>query len=593
MSRRLSATPSPPSMRSSIASLGLLGLLGVTASPHGDAPARRDLSEAFFEASSWYDWGWYGARPHQRYRSIHAASPKPNLVLQSERCEEGLIFLEPRDRQSSDAGLVILDGEGNLVWTATQWPETKNVKVQTFNGSKYMTFWTRDEETSGDGYYVMLDEFYEVFREIRPASSLHGDVQDLAFTSEGTAILTVYHETQAPASKGDPSPRRIYDSVFQEIDLHSGAVLFEWHASHHFSVQESRARCGRRRGDPFDFFHINAVDKDSTTGNYLVSSRFMAAVASISGVDGHVQWQLGGAHNDFEDPSGELATAFSWDHQASWGQQGKNNVTTLTVIDGGRKTTVELDVDEMTMSLAGNPTLQPQKLLHHGQQSFVQLLPNQNVLVSWAHTPGFTEFSSDGEPLCETHLGPVRLAGLGFPSSSYRASKFAWAGRPHTKPALAMRPNRRNSGGSASLYVSWNGATDVDAWVLQSGPEPDGDVFVDHVIVPREGFETKIPVPTHSEEYLRVLALDGEWRFLERSESVSKRGGATTRPLWGKEHRHPRKGCYMLVWIVAGLAMVMTVVHRVIMSRRRRSAVARAVKADGVPSYDYKALPPA
>ncbi|UNI22886.1 hypothetical protein JDV02_008731 [Purpureocillium takamizusanense] len=577
-------------MRASIASLGLLGLSGVTASPHGSVEARRDLSEAVFQSSSWYDWGWYGARPQQRYRSFDGASPKPNVVLRDDRCDEGLVFLEPRQRQLNDAPLVILDGEGNLVWTATQWAETNNVKVQTFNGSRYMTFWTRDKGTSGDGYYVMLDESYEVFKEIRPAGSLHGDVQDLVLTPEGTAILTVYHETQAPKSKPDPSPRRIYDSIFQEIDLASGKVLFEWHASHHFGIQESRARCGRRRGDPFDFFHINAVDKDSKTGDFLVSSRFMGAIASVNGMNGHVQWQLGGEHNDFEDLSKDGAITFSWDQRAAWASSRNGDAATLNVVDGkGREAIIELNLSDMTATSISNRSPPAQEGSHHGRHNSVQILPNGNALVSWAHAPGFTEFSKDGETLCDTHLGPVRLASWGLPSSLYRASKFAWAGRPRTKPSVAMRPDRHGSGGSASLYVSWNGATEVDAYILQSGPEPDGDVFVDHVIVPRDGFETRIPVPLHSEEYLRVLALDREWRFIEQSGAVSKRYGGVSKPL-EDEKKQPPKRCNMLIWIVGGLAMVVAVVHRAFLVRRRRTVAVLPIRG-GAPACDYKRLP--
>ncbi|KAL3956103.1 hypothetical protein ACCO45_008949 [Purpureocillium lilacinum] len=561
-------------MRASIASLGLLGLSGVTASPHGGSEARRDLSEAFFEASTWYDWGWYGARPQQRYRSFKSASPKPNLVLRDDRCDDGLIFLEPRERQPDDPGLVILDGEGNLVWTATQWTETNNVKVQTFNGSRYMTFWTRGKDASDDGYYVMLDESYEVFKEIRPTGSLHGDVQDLVITSEGTAILTVYHETQAPTSKPDPSPRRIYDSIFQEIDLNSGKLLFEWHASHHFSIQESRARCGRRRGDPFDFFHINAIDKDSKSGDYLVSSRFMGAIASVSGVDGHVQWQLGGEHNDFEDLSDGPAVTFSWDQRATWASSDNEDAKTLVVVDdSGSKAIVKLDLTDMTATLASSTTPLPQKPSHHGHQNSVQILPNDNALVSWAHTPGFTEFSKDGEPLCDTHLGPVRLAGWGFPFEPV--------------PRLQVRLDRAASHTARGGHAP--GQAQRQRQRQPSGPAPDGDVFVDHVIVPRDGFETRIPVPVHSEEYLRVLALDQEWRFIEQSDAVSKRYGGVTKPLKG-DKLETRKGCNMLIWIVGGLAMAMTAVHRVIVLRRRRAIVAMPVKGD-VPFYDVKPRP--
>jgi len=96
-------------------------------------------------------------------------------------------------------------------------------------------------------------------------------------------------------------------------------------------------------------------------------------------------------------------------------------------------------------------------------------------------------------------------------------------------------------------------------------------------------------VPVHSEEYLRVLALDQEWRFIEQSDAVSKRYGGVTKPLKG-DKLETRKGCNMLIWIVGGLAMAMTAVHRVIVLRRRRAIVAMPVKGD-VPFYDVKPRP--
>lgn len=82
----------------------------------------------------------------------------------------------------------------------------------------------------------------------------------------------------------------IWDGVFQEVDIETNKLLFEWRASDHFSFEEverGREGNGDSADQPWDFFHINSVDKDER-GNFLVSSRYMNCLVYIDGRTGDI-----------------------------------------------------------------------------------------------------------------------------------------------------------------------------------------------------------------------------------------------------------------------------------------------------------------
>ena len=79
--------------------------------------------------------------------------------------------------------------------------------------------------------------------------------------------------------------------------------------------------------------------------------------------------------------------------------------------------------------------------------------------------------------------------GLNNLVQSYRGFKQEWHGTPTTAPDLVVQTG---SDGCATGYVSWNGATDVDAWVVLEGPAADQLVQVSQVEY--KGFETEFVV---------------------------------------------------------------------------------------------------
>ena len=143
-------------------------------------------------------------------------------------------------------------------------------------------------------------------------------------------------------------------------------------------------------------------------------------------------------------------------------------------------------------------------------QGNAQTLPGGNVFVGWGSEPFLSEFDGEGNLLFDAR----------FPREveSYRAYRFPWKGLPRDRPAVAAA--EAGPEGRVTLYVSWNGATQVATWEVLAGPGPQGLEPVGSV--PRKGFETAISFTTE-EPHVAARAKDRSGRVLGTSETV-KRG---------------------------------------------------------------------
>jgi len=97
------------------------------------------------------------------------------------------------------------------------------------------------------------------------------------------------------SSLNGPTSSWIYDDVFREIDITTDDLVFEWQAFERYQIDESFVpldNTGRTRDEPYDFFHINSVDKDPDR-NYYISSRHMYTVTCLR-PSGDILWILGG-----------------------------------------------------------------------------------------------------------------------------------------------------------------------------------------------------------------------------------------------------------------------------------------------------------
>ncbi|OAL37428.1 hypothetical protein AYO20_03277 [Fonsecaea nubica] len=480
-----------------------------------------------------YDLGFRGIYPRQHFHSVDLEAPAPRITQWDSRCDSGNLFLTPRGPFVNGAarGPVILDARGDLVWMEhDKFEQAMNLNVQKYKGEDYLTFWTKTKKKRHPKHskksYVMLNSSYEVVHRVRPhGAGLKGDSHEFRITPQGTALITIYHKHQADCTElGLGKSCWIQDGLFQEIDIETGDLIFEWRATDHirmtdvFSSPSHKDGHGKSKKDAFDFFHINSVDK-TDSGDYLISARYMHAVVCISSKTGEILWQLGGKNNHFEDLNG--ATDFAWQHHVTW--QGNN---TISLFDNhannvfhspsahSKGMLIRLDMEKMTASLL-QAFVHPDEILNVSQGS-VQVLPESgNVLVGFGNSPTYVEYSAEGKVLCNAHFAPhlvFEIIDFGL-VKSYRVFKHPWVGRPKTVPDVKVKRGK--------VYVSWNGATEVTGWRLETARavEAKDHEFVTMQEAKRDGFETSFAL-RKNHRYVRVAALDASHGVMAYSAVV-------------------------------------------------------------------------
>ncbi|KAI0449860.1 Arylsulfotransferase-domain-containing protein [Xylaria acuta] len=519
-----------------------------------------------FSSAYLYELGFYGLYPTTSYKSSELTPPRLNFPRWDEQnCSDGHYLIAQKGKIVSDPGPTIFDSRGELVWADYSYGVVFNLQVQKFKGENYLTFWSSPDGSShgyGRGTYYMLDSSYELFRKFEPAGEgLKGDLHEFRVTEHGTALVTIYNPVPADlTSVGGPEQGWVLDCMVQEIDVDTGELLFEWSAIEHVTVNDTIRYLadeddGTTPETAFDFFHINSVDVDGE-GNYIVSGRHTSSVMCIS-PKGETRWTLGGLSNDFHDLSDGAATDFMYQHHA---QPHANS--TLSIFDNaasersGRRSShghsrgllVRLDTADMTATLLRDfhDPSNPRAAVSQGS---MQVLDDR-VVLGYGWLPFVTEFARDDDDddddddgsgaaavvLCEVELAPWVAARWGL-VNTYRAFKTRdWVGRPAEPPSVYLDP------ADARAFVSWNGATEVERWVLQGAEWADlllllqrskteeeevevEEGFVDLDDVRKESFETAFDILDDMPRYLRVAAVDRDGRVLMHSQVVDRHVG--------------------------------------------------------------------
>jgi hypothetical protein len=430
--------------------------------------------------------------------------PAIRITTQARDTTPGYIFIAAKKGLGQD-GPMIVDDLGQLVWFSKDRYAT-DFKMQRYRGEPVLTWWQGEIVAGhGVGEYVIFDSSYREIARMKAGEGQRGDLHEFSITPQDTALLTRYVETQADLSPiGGPKDGKVWEGIAQELDLETKEVLFEWRSLDYVGVEESYREPPRDPGTPLDYYHINSIQIDFD-GNWLISAKGTSAVYKVDRESGEILWRLGGKESDFEMGPGTRTVS---QHDARRQSDG-----TITIFDNGappqvheqsRGIVVDLDMDGMSAALVREYT-HPQKLIATSQGN-VQVMPNGNVFVGWGSSPFFSEYTKDGELLFDAEF-------LGS-AQSYRAFRLPWTGRPTDDPAVAVE---RESDDKVTLYVSWNGATDVATWRVLAGPEPGQLEPVGSA--PKRGFETAVTVNT-AEPYIAVQARSATGRVLGTTKAV-------------------------------------------------------------------------
>lgn len=159
---------------------------------------------------------------------------------------------------------------------------------------------------------------------------------------------------------------------------------------------------------------------------------------------------------------------------------------------------IDLDLKSMTTSLRSK-MWDPRDPIFAQSQGNYEVLPNGHVFLGHGVTPKMAEFDEHGAPILGARFG------YDGTSQSYRAYRSPWVGTPKTKPGVVACSTTGGSG-KGTVYVSWNGATDVLSWRIYTGLGEDNMRVV--TAIPKNGFETRSVVENLSEKVI-VEAIGG------------------------------------------------------------------------------------
>lgn len=420
----------------------------------------------------------------------------------------GYIFLTPGNGVGS-LGPTIIDDTGEPIWMRPDsGQQATNLKVWDYGGKPVMAWWQGQITVGyGHGTYVLMDQGYQQIAEVHAQNGYFGDLHEFVLTPRGTGLMSIFGVAtgQVLTTRG-PGLGNIVEGVVQEVDVASGRLLFEWRSSQHVATQESYLDIPRDPRTPYDYFHINSID-EADDGDLLVSARHTWCVYKIHRPSGDVEWRLGGKRSDFEMGKG---TRFAWQHDARYHADGSISIFD----DGAHGPPPQFETESRAILLRADATTGKASLeraySHPGilssSEGSVQELPDGHTFVGWGDVPHFTEWGQTGRWV---------LDGQYPAEGSYRSYRFPWTGRPLEPPDVAVVPNW---GGTHTVYASWNGATDVDAWRLMAGPSTDQLTMVDSS--PRGGFETAMVTRT-TEPWVAVQAVDAQGSVMGISKPAS------------------------------------------------------------------------
>jgi Arylsulfotransferase (ASST) len=422
--------------------------------------------------------------------------PAVTVTAQSSAVATGDMFVAPYSGPGQN-GPMILEPSGAMIWFKPLPPHVSatNLQVQQWGGQPVLTWWqgTITGHGFGLGEDVIANSAYTEIAHVHAGNGLRSDLHEFELSPRATALITAYEpELCNLAAAGGSSNAAATDGVLQEIDVNTGLVRFQWTSLDHVALSDSYEQARKASTEwPFDFFHINSINRDQD-GSLLVSARNTWAAYDIDARSGQIEWQLGGKRSSFAMGAGATT---AWQHDSRMQPNG-----TISMFDNGasprvhgqsRGVVVSVNAQNKAASLAAQFE-RPVPIVAESQGN-LQALANGDWFAGWGQVADFSEFSATGQLLFDAHF-PTHV-------QSYRAFRFAWQGTPAEPPQFVV-----SKGSFDTLYASWNGATSVASWRVLTGPS--GGTLQPVAQALRSGFETALALPLGTNGVITVQALD-------------------------------------------------------------------------------------
>ncbi|MCB0859683.1 MAG: aryl-sulfate sulfotransferase [Solirubrobacterales bacterium] len=444
--------------------------------------------------------------------------PKINILKHTDQAYPGRVFFAPKQ-----TGLTILDSHGRINWFQMTGYGGNGEQVQDFhpqylNGQQVLTYWKGASTSRGFsqlGYFSVLNRKYNVIARFRVGNGYKPDAHEMTLSPRGTAFTISYRGVLWDTSRfaGGTKTSRVMDNVIQEIDIKTGAVIFEWHSIGNINLEASVNKA-TNDGAPWDFFHANAISNDGDS--ILVSARHTCSIYRIDRRTGWLRWRLRGdgrkpKTNDFRLGKG---TRFGYQHDIRRLKSGN-----ISMFDNGSAgdsmPAVQKQSSGLILKLTNKGKGRRTATLVHrykhkpkgvtsGSQGSMTLLPNGNALLGWGSNAQISEITPKGDIAFDATFNTA-------PTASYRARKAQWMGIPKFRPAIASQGTAKGG----TVWASWNGATNIARWRVLSGPDAKHLAVIGNS--PWKNLETTIPVEKFG-KMVMVQAIDYKNKVIGNSK---------------------------------------------------------------------------
>jgi len=451
------------------------------------------------------------ASAYQSFVSAPGLHPPPLAVTAPDRDPGAGDLMMTIGPGPGQYGPLIYTPRGSLVWFGElpRGLSAENLSVQRYEGRDDLTWWQGHVLALGfgQGEDIVMDPNYQRVAVVRAGNGYEADLHDFQLAPHGVAYVSTYNVMRCNLARVGGRPNGvIVDTAVQEVDIRTGLVRWEWHSLDRVGVGESHDPVPTTAATPWDYFHLNSIDVQPD-GRLLISGRSTWAAYELQRGTGRILWRLGGTNSSFRmAPGAETA----WQHDARMRPDGSitlfDNGSNPRVHDQSRGVRIAIDGARHTARLVrayphpGGPLLAD-------SQGNMQSLPDENVVLGWGAVPSVSELARGGALLFDAHLPPG--------SSSYRAFRFPWKGRPLWLPGVSARLLAAED--SIAVFASWNGAGDVASWRVLAGSARSS--LTARATMPDSGFESSIIVPG-AYAYVAVQALGAAGQVLGTSPAV-------------------------------------------------------------------------
>ncbi|HEY1508359.1 MAG TPA: arylsulfotransferase family protein [Solirubrobacteraceae bacterium] len=413
-----------------------------------------------------------------------------------------------------EGGPLILDKNLQPVWFNPVGTNqlAGNLREQTYQGKPVLTWWQGLISSVGattSGKFVVVDQHYKQVASITGQDGWVLSEHDFVISGHDAWVTAYKNVPMDLTAFGGPTAGTLSDSAVQEYDLKTGKLVKTWDALQHVPLSQSQARPAPVPGVPWDAYHINAIQLTGH-GGFLTSFRNTWAAYNVD-PSGNVQWTLSGNpkistfalptnaqfqfQHDVQLLPGNKVVMFD---DACCGILGAGKFA--PPIGPSRGLVLQLNLANHTGSLVAQYVRG--KNFNAAFLGSTRLLSNGNAVISWGQQPLFSEVSKTGKVLLDG-VWPN-------PDVNYRVYVQNWTGKPSFPPAGAVR----TAHGKATVYASWDGATQVTSWRVLAGRDAKHLALV--ATKAKNSFETVIGLTSTFKQY-KVQALDAKGHVLGTS----------------------------------------------------------------------------